>query len=265
MPLASAPRWAAHRAAASRLHVRALEPRIKRAAPMFPFLCDYKRVWEMDLAKDAYDELKMYFRHFDPQHKREDEIFTKLGYIDNQHLAPRIRGEVLMAVGLMDTICPPSSQFAAYNKITAKKSLAIYPDFGHEAACLVSPIKPCSSWPLYKGNQNATPDPAQRSRYTAHLSQLDHHDVHAQRQHRLRHRNGRRAPGRLRTRTLRAGASLAGRPAVWFDHRLQPLPVRWKTGAVGRVRRGYRRERRHLRVRNGTGRDLRHDDAPGSR
>jgi cephalosporin-C deacetylase len=110
----------------------ALEPRIKRAAPMFPFLCDYKRVWEMDLAKDAYDELKVYFRQFDPQHQREDEIFIKLGYIDNQHLAPRIRAEVLMAVGLMDTICPPSSQFAAYNKIPSKKTLAIYPDFGHE-------------------------------------------------------------------------------------------------------------------------------------
>ncbi|MDO8303323.1 MAG: acetylxylan esterase, partial [Sedimentisphaerales bacterium] len=110
----------------------ALEPRIKRAVPMYPFLCDYKRVWEMDLAKDAYEELRIYFRRFDPQHKHEDEIFTKLGYIDNQHLAPRIRGEVLMAVGLMDTLCPPSSQFAAYNKITAKKNLAIYPDFGHE-------------------------------------------------------------------------------------------------------------------------------------
>jgi cephalosporin-C deacetylase len=37
-----------------------------------------------------------------------------------------------MGVGLMDTICPPSTQFAAYNKITANKSLEIYPDFGHE-------------------------------------------------------------------------------------------------------------------------------------
>jgi hypothetical protein len=26
-----------------------LEPRIKRLAPLFPFLCDYKSVWEMDL------------------------------------------------------------------------------------------------------------------------------------------------------------------------------------------------------------------------
>ena len=83
-------------------------------------------------AKDAYDELKMYFRHFDPQHKREDEIFTKLGYIDVQHLAPRIKAKVRMVTGMMDTICPPSSQFAAYNKIKSPKELLIYPDFGHE-------------------------------------------------------------------------------------------------------------------------------------
>jgi cephalosporin-C deacetylase len=32
----------------------------------------------------------------------------------------------------MDNICPPSTQFAAYNKITSKKRTVIYPDFGHE-------------------------------------------------------------------------------------------------------------------------------------
>jgi cephalosporin-C deacetylase len=111
----------------------ALEPRIKRAAPMFPFLCDYRRVWEMDLAKDAYEELRTWFRQFDPRHEREKEIFTKLGYIDCQHLAPRIKAEVLMFTCLMDPICPPSTQFAAYNKLTAKKDMVIYPDYGHEA------------------------------------------------------------------------------------------------------------------------------------
>jgi Acetyl esterase (deacetylase) len=110
----------------------ALEPRVKKLAPVYPFLCDYKRVWEMDLDKDAYGELRTFFRYFDPLHEREDEIFEKLGYIDLQYLAERIRGEVLMFVGLMDTICPPSTQFAAYNKITAPKQYVIYPDFGHE-------------------------------------------------------------------------------------------------------------------------------------
>ncbi len=109
-----------------------LEPRIAKAVPVFPFLCDYLRVWEMDLAAGAYEELKTYFKQFDPTHARETEVFTKLGYIDCQHLTPRIRAEVLMAVGLMDTICPPSTQYAAYNKITSPKQTVIYPDFGHE-------------------------------------------------------------------------------------------------------------------------------------
>ncbi len=110
----------------------ALEPRVKLAAPVYPFLSDYQRTWEMDLDVEAYAELRQFFRRFDPRHERRDEIFTTLGYIDVQHLAPRIQARVLMAVGLMDTICAPSTQFAAYNKITSAKDVVIYPDFGHE-------------------------------------------------------------------------------------------------------------------------------------
>ncbi len=110
----------------------ALEPRIKLAAPIFPFLSDYLRVWQMDLAKDAYEELRTFFRLFDPRHEQEAAVFEQLGYVDIQHLAPRIQAEVLWPIGLMDQICPPSSQFAAYNKITSPKRMAIYPDFGHE-------------------------------------------------------------------------------------------------------------------------------------
>lgn len=109
-----------------------LEPRIKLAAPVYPFLCDYRRVWEMDLAKDAYLEISEYFRKYDPLHKRENETFQKLGYIDIQYLAERIRADVLFSTGLMDNICPPSTQFAVYNKIKSNKQMLIYPDYGHE-------------------------------------------------------------------------------------------------------------------------------------
>ncbi|MBN1441028.1 MAG: acetylxylan esterase [Anaerolineales bacterium] len=110
----------------------ALEPRIARAAPVYPFLSDYQRVWEMDEAKEAYAELREYFRRFNPLHVNKASVFEKLGYIDIQHLAPRIKAEVLWSAGLMDEICPPSTQFAAYNKIASKKRMDIYPDFGHE-------------------------------------------------------------------------------------------------------------------------------------
>ncbi|MGZ0655316.1 alpha/beta fold hydrolase [Coraliomargarita sp. W4R53] len=110
----------------------ALEPRIKRVYSQYPFLSDYKRVWEMDLDKDAYVGLRDYFRRFDPLHKREAAIFEKLGYIDVSHLSALIQGEVLMSITLLDNICPPSTQFAAYNAISTKKAHLIYPDFGHE-------------------------------------------------------------------------------------------------------------------------------------
>jgi cephalosporin-C deacetylase len=110
----------------------ALEPRVRRAAPVYPFLTDYQRTWEMGLAVDAYFELQTHFRSFDPRHEREAEVFTRLGYIDVQHLAERIRGEVLMITGLMDTVCPPSTQYAAFNRITSPKRHVLYPDFAHE-------------------------------------------------------------------------------------------------------------------------------------
>ncbi len=110
----------------------ALEPRINRAAPCYPFLSDYKRVWDMDLDQRAYAELRNFFRHHDPLHAREDAIFEKLGYIDVSNLAPRIRANVMMATGLMDDVCPPSTQYAAYNRMTCEKRHVLYPDFGHE-------------------------------------------------------------------------------------------------------------------------------------
>jgi len=110
----------------------ALVPSLKVCAPVYPYLCDYKRVWDLDLDVGAYEGIRYYLRHFDPLHEHIDEFFLKLGYIDLQYLAPRIQAKVLMSTGLLDTICPPSTQFAAYNKITADKQMLIYPDYGHE-------------------------------------------------------------------------------------------------------------------------------------
>lgn len=110
----------------------ALEPRISKLVPVYPFLIDYKRVWDMDLDIKAYEGIRDYFRKFDPTHDKEDEFFDILSYIDLQNLVPRIKGQVLMFTGLMDDICPPSTQFAAYNKINSNKNMVIYPDFSHE-------------------------------------------------------------------------------------------------------------------------------------
>ena len=109
-----------------------LEPRIKFVVSQYPFLCDFRRVWEMDLDIDAYQEIQTWFKKTDPLHEREKEFFDTLSYIDIQNIVHRIKGRVLMITGLMDEICPPSTQFAAYNKIKAEKDMIMYPDYGHE-------------------------------------------------------------------------------------------------------------------------------------
>ena len=110
----------------------ALVPEIKKAAVLYPFLSDYKRVYDLNCAGSAYQELTPFFRAHDPLHEKEFEFFERLGYIDVQNFTPHIRADVLWAAALRDEACPPSTQFAAYNHLTSSKEMVLYPDFGHE-------------------------------------------------------------------------------------------------------------------------------------
>jgi len=110
----------------------ALQPTIKEVVAVYPFLSDYRRVWDMDINNSAYAEIAEYFRNFDPHHERDEEMFTKLGYIDIQNLAERIKARTLWVTGMIDPVCPPSSQFAAYNKIQSEKETLLYHEFAHE-------------------------------------------------------------------------------------------------------------------------------------
>lgn len=110
----------------------ALCPQIRKAAIMYPFLSDFKRVKQMGLSCRAYSELDEYFKYRDPRHLREDETYQKLGYIDVENFASKIKADVLFFTGLKDETVPTSTQFAVYNKIMSKKELYAYPEYGHE-------------------------------------------------------------------------------------------------------------------------------------
>lgn len=105
---------------------------VKRCAALYPFLSDYKRVWDMDLDEIAYEGIRYYSKWFDPMQINQEEVFTKLGYIDIHNFVYRLNAEVLFGTGLMDNICPPSTQFAIYNNIKTKKEHIIFPDYTHE-------------------------------------------------------------------------------------------------------------------------------------
>ena len=114
------------------LAAAALVPAVKLCAPMYPFLCDFQRVLDMDLSKGAYEGFYWLFKKCDPTHRFHDQYMERLGYIDIQNHTPNVKAKVLWQTGLMDDQCPPSAQFAAYNKLRTEKRMILYPDHTHE-------------------------------------------------------------------------------------------------------------------------------------
>ena len=114
------------------LVVSALNSNIRKCSLQNPFLCDFKRVWEMDLDIDSYEGIRYYFKWFDPMHIKETDFFKKLGYIDAVNFAPLLKCELLVGTGLLDKVSPPSTQFAIYNNVTCNKKHIIFPKHGHE-------------------------------------------------------------------------------------------------------------------------------------
>lgn len=135
LPFADPERFVVHggsQGGALALVAAALFPQVRKAAVMFPFLSDFHGVYSSGAAATAYEELKYIFRFYDPQHKREEEYFKKLAYLDVKNFAPMVQAEVLMASGLQDQSCPAFSHFAVYNNLRCKKHMEVFPDFGHE-------------------------------------------------------------------------------------------------------------------------------------
>ena len=118
--------------AALALVVAALNKNIKKCSMQYPFLADFKRVWDMDLDKDAYEGIRYYFRWFDPMHLNEEKVFEKLGYIDIVNFAQKLECDLLVGTGLLDNICPPSTQYAVFNNANCKKKHLIFHKYGHE-------------------------------------------------------------------------------------------------------------------------------------
>ncbi len=105
---------------------------VRGASILYPFLSDFKAVWELGADEIAYEGVRYYSRWFDPDGSRADEWFGTLGYVDSLSFAHLVRCPVLFGTGLADVVCPPETQFAVYNALPCPKRHLLYPDFGHE-------------------------------------------------------------------------------------------------------------------------------------
>jgi len=105
----------------------ALDKRISAAAPSVPFLSDYRDYFR--IVSWPRSSFETYLTANST--RTWEEIYNILSYFDIRNLAPWIECPVFMAAGLQDEVCPPHTNFAAYNQIKSEKQYAIYHDQGH--------------------------------------------------------------------------------------------------------------------------------------
>lgn len=110
------------------LAVAALEPSVCALLADVPFLCHFRRAVAL-VSTVPYVEIARYCA----VHRDQTEaVFDTLSYFDAVHFAPRVRAPALFSVGLLDDICPPSTVFAAYNRLEGQKRIEVYEFNGHE-------------------------------------------------------------------------------------------------------------------------------------
>ncbi len=111
--------------------------RVKLCIPSVPFLSDFPDYFKV--ASWPGDEFSNYLKK-DTNFSRE-QLYENLSYFDIKNLAPMVKCPVFMAVGLVDTTCPPHINFAAYNQLNVPKSYHVYPNSGHGLPSEYSKLK----------------------------------------------------------------------------------------------------------------------------
>jgi len=108
--------------------VAGLIPDLSIVMPDVPFLSHFRRAVEIT-DSEPYFEISRYCKiHRD----QVDIVFSTLSYFDGMNFAVRANAPALFSVGLMDTICPPSTVFATYNHYSATKDIRVWQFNNHE-------------------------------------------------------------------------------------------------------------------------------------
>ncbi|TDT74652.1 cephalosporin-C deacetylase [Arthrobacter sp. AG258] len=111
------------------LAVGGLVPDLSAVMTDVPFLCHFERGVEI-CTTDPFAEIT---RYLSVHRGSAEKVFGTLSYFDAVNFAKRATAPAMFSVGLMDTICPPSTVYAAYNHCAAEhKHIVNYPFNDHE-------------------------------------------------------------------------------------------------------------------------------------
>ncbi|MDT0183088.1 acetylxylan esterase [Microbacterium sp. ARD31] len=94
-----------------------------------PFLCHFERAVGLT-DRDPYQEV---VRYLSVHRHAGERVFETLSYVDGVNFAARISASTLFSVALHDLTCPPSTVYAAFNRIPARdKEIRVYEANDHE-------------------------------------------------------------------------------------------------------------------------------------
>lgn len=95
---------------------------IHASMPDVPFLCHYRRAAQL-IDTEPYAEIARFCK----THRTQIEtVFRTLSYFDGMNFATRAKAKALFSTALMDTTCPPSTVYSAYNYYAGEKQINVY-------------------------------------------------------------------------------------------------------------------------------------------
>ncbi|SDD63696.1 cephalosporin-C deacetylase [Sanguibacter gelidistatuariae] len=114
------------------LAVAGLRDDVRAAIVDVPFMCHYRRASTVTDA-GPYAEIRRWLSG----HRDQVELAMRtLSYVDGVNFARRASCPAWFSVALMDTICPPSTVYAAYNHYAGPAQIEVFPYNGHEGGGL---------------------------------------------------------------------------------------------------------------------------------
>jgi len=117
--------WGASQGGGFAFAMAALDRRIDLCIADIPFLCDWVNYFKLSHWPDMSSWIE------ESEERSWSTTLRTLSYFDTMNLTERIQCPTFMGVGLQDRVCPPTTSFAAFNRIPGEKTFRIHPENGH--------------------------------------------------------------------------------------------------------------------------------------
>ena len=117
--------WGASQGGGFAFATAALDNRVDLCVADIPFLCNWTNYCKLT----QWDEMDEWLDK--KQDRSWSHALKTMSYFDTMNLCERVTCPTIMSIGLQDQICPPTTSFAAFNRIRGTKTHMIYPTRGH--------------------------------------------------------------------------------------------------------------------------------------